>query len=106
MHQDEFEQEGYKKYLRKMRIKNDLVLEMVLFLILGILIGFTIKTEATRKITMGFDDYRLKNSQQGYDIDTIQKVLFEKAKAQQEAAQQSAPAAGAPEGQIQQNINQ
>jgi hypothetical protein len=34
----------------------------------------------------------LKNSTQGYDIDTIQKVLFEKAKKEQEAATKQAPA--------------
>lgn len=58
--------------------KRDFYIELVLFFILGILIGIAVKTEATKRITMGFDDYKMKIFEQGYDINKIQKNLLEK----------------------------
>ena len=37
--------------------KTDFYIELALFLILGVLIGIAIKTEAVKRITIGFDDY-------------------------------------------------
>jgi len=71
--------------------KRDYVLEMALFLILGILIGITIKTEAVKRITIGFNDYQLKNGTQAFNIDQMQADLEQQAQAAQ-AAQQNAGA--------------
>lgn len=72
------------KYKKK---RNDVIVELSLFLILGILLGVTIKTEAVKKITIGFNDYKLANSRQAYDITAIQAQLQAQA-AQEQAAQQ------------------
>jgi len=76
--------------------RKDVIVELSLFLILGILMGVTIKTEAAKKITIGFNDYKLENSHQAYNITMMQKEMMTQA-AQQQAAQQapqSQPAQG------------
>jgi hypothetical protein len=66
--------------------RKDVIVELSLFLILGILLGVTIKTEAVKKITIGFNDYKLANARQAYNITMMQKEL------QTQAAQESASA--------------
>ncbi len=61
--------------------------EWILILILGFLLGVAIKTEASKRITIGFNDYKVENLKQDYDISKIQSDLIEKAKSQQESGQ-------------------
>ncbi|HOX11093.1 MAG TPA: hypothetical protein PK333_03840 [Candidatus Moranbacteria bacterium] len=71
--------------------KREVVFELALFLILGILLGITIKTEAVKRITIGFNDYKIANGQNGYNLEEIKKVLEQKATTAQDM-QQSAGA--------------
>lgn len=65
--------------------KKDFYVELALFLILGILIGIAAKTEAGKRITIGFNDYQLINSRNRYDINELQKNLAEKKSAPAES---------------------
>lgn len=47
----------------------------VLLFVLGVLIGITVKQEASRRIVIGFDDYRMKFGDQNYSINAIEKEL-------------------------------
>jgi hypothetical protein len=67
----------------KKKKKTDFYVELVLFLILGVLIGVAVKTEADKKITVGFNDYKMKIMKQDYDINKLQADL---SKASQDAA--------------------
>lgn len=73
---------------------DDFKIELILFFILGILLGITIKTEATKRITIGFYDYQLKSASQAYNASEIKKKLIEEAEKQKETAgqNQEAPA--------------
>lgn len=63
----------------KPKKENQKRLEMVLLLVLGILVGFSVKTEAAKRITMGSGDYLLSQKDTGsYDINAIQKDLLAK----------------------------
>jgi len=64
--------------------KRDFYVELALFFILGILIGIAVKTEAVKRITIGFEDYKMKIEKQDYNINQIQNDL---AKKQAEEAQ-------------------
>lgn len=68
------------KWLRKIKIN----MEIILFLILGFLLGVVIKTEAGERVTIGFDDYKVAALQRGYDLNQAQKNVAEKTKAEQE----------------------
>ncbi len=52
--------------------------EMALFLILGFLLGVVVKTEAVKKVTMGFNDYKIVSLKQGYNFSEMRKNLAEK----------------------------
>lgn len=52
--------------------RSGLYVELALFLILGFLIGMAVKTEAVKKITIGFDDYKMQIFSGGYDINKLQ----------------------------------
>lgn len=69
--------------------KRGIYVEMVLFFILGILIGITLKTEAIKKITMGFNDYQMSIKSQAYDINKIQADLAKKSSEEKNAEDQS-----------------
>ncbi len=56
--------------------------EIIFLLVLGFLVGAVIKTEAAKRITIGFEDYKAKNFEQAYDFEKIQKELKEKFEAQ------------------------
>lgn len=82
------EQETDQKKLQKnswmKRLKiDDFKFELILFLILGFLLGFTIKTEAAKKITIGFSDYKISKVKQGYDFTQMEKELKSSAAEQQ-----------------------
>jgi len=53
-------------------------IERILILILGILIGIAVKTQAVQKITIGFDDYLMKFENRGYDLNKIQDEQLKK----------------------------
>ena len=67
--------------------RREVVFEMALFFILGLLLGITIKTEAAKRITMGFNDYQVKNTGSMYDLNAMKKGLDDKVKAAQQAQQ-------------------
>lgn len=82
----------FKKWKAKNK-KTDFYMELALFFILGILIGIALKTEAVKKITIGFDDYKMKIQEQDYDLNKLEKDSIEKQKeaaAAQEKAQADA----------------
>jgi hypothetical protein len=73
--------------------KKDFYIELVLFLILGVLIGIAVKTEANKRITIGYNDYKMKTGIQQYSINKLQSGLLKKqnetALNSQESAQNS-----------------
>ncbi|HPN96661.1 MAG TPA: hypothetical protein PLK35_02735 [Candidatus Moranbacteria bacterium] len=75
--------------------KTDLYIELVLFFILGILLGIAIKTEAAKRVTIGFNDYKMKIMSQDYNINQLEaEILNKKA----EEAENQAENSGAIEG--------
>ncbi|MDD5083426.1 MAG: hypothetical protein PHT88_00625 [Candidatus Moranbacteria bacterium] len=59
--------------------RNYRTLELALLLVLGILVGFSVKTEAAKRITMGSSDYLLSQKDAGaYDLNAMQKELSAK----------------------------
>lgn len=83
--------------------KREVIFEMALFLILGVLLGITIKTEAVKRITIGFNDYKVINGKNAYNTVDMKNKLDEQAKAaqpqavQQQAEQQSQQQSAKPE---------
>jgi len=67
------------------RGKREYYIELALFLILGILLGVAIKTEAVKRVTIGFNDYKMKIMNQDFDINKLEKDVLAK---QMEAAKQ------------------
>lgn len=59
--------------------QKNLYLEYALFLILGFLLGIVIKTEAEKRITVGFNDYQVDMKQETYNINELQKSFAEKS---------------------------
>lgn len=82
---DNYEESKDEKPAKKGRV--DFYVELVLFLVLGILMGVSLKTEATKKMTVGYNDYKMKIMKQDYNINQLQKDLLKKS--QEEANQQS-----------------
>ncbi len=74
--------------------RREAIFELALFLILGILLGITIKTEAVKKITIGFNDYQINTKVQRYDVSAMKKELDDQMAEQQKAAEQSAAEQG------------
>jgi len=72
--------------------KMDVYIEFALIFILGVLIGIAVKTEANKRITIGFDDYQMKLAKQDFNINKLQfevtKKSAEDAKKQNPAGQQ------------------
>lgn len=58
--------------------KMDVYIELALIFILGILIGIVVKIEATKKITIGFNDYQMKIVKQDFDINKLQLEVVKK----------------------------
>jgi cytoskeletal protein RodZ len=74
------------KKKKEKRVRRDYYIELSLFLILGILLGVAIKTEAVKRITIGYNDYKMKTMSQEYDINKMQKDMLAK---QVEAAKEA-----------------
>ncbi|MDO8529542.1 MAG: hypothetical protein Q7S18_02640 [bacterium] len=72
--------------------KIDFRFELVLFLILGFLLGVVIKTEAVKRITFGYNDREVISLKQGYDFQKIKEDIISKsAPADQSGSPQAAP---------------
>lgn len=80
--------------------KKDFYIEVILMLILGILIGVAVKTEAVKRITIGSNDYKIKFFANAYNLNNLEKELAqsqtEAQKAEAESSQPAAPANEAP----------
>jgi hypothetical protein len=70
--QAEPEQAGLPQ--EKMSFRNKLIL-LALF---GALLGFVVKTEAAKRFTVGFEDYKIGDSGETYDISRMEKELLKK----------------------------
>ena len=68
--------------------RREAIFELALFFILGVLIGITVKTEAVKKITIGFNDYQIAKPVPSYDVAALKKNLDDQM-AQQQAEQQT-----------------
>lgn len=66
--------------------RGDVVFELALIFILGFLLGVTIKTEAAKRVTIGFNDYKIVQQKQGFDFAAIKNAAEEAAKAAQDEA--------------------
>jgi hypothetical protein len=67
------------------KAKSELRSRLILTFVLGILIGVALKTEALKRITIGYDDYLMKIKAQSYDINAIQAKLQSQAQESAEA---------------------
>ena len=72
--------------------KIDFRFELVLFLILGFLLGVVIKTEAVKRVTFGYNDKEVISLKQGYDFQKIKEDIINKSAA----TDQSNPSQTAP----------
>ena len=72
--------------------KKEFFSRLVLIFVLGFLIGIAIKTEALKKVTIGYDDYLMRIKPQNYDINQLQKDV---SKAQSAASEAQTPNADA-----------
>ncbi len=65
----------------------DFYIELGLILILGILVGIAVKTEADKKITIGFSDYLIKQVPNAYNINQMEAQLVQEQSQTQSQAQ-------------------
>lgn len=77
--------------------KAEFYIELALFLILGLLIGIAAKTEAVKRVSVGFDDYKMKIYQSDYNLNSMQ-VEQAKKRAEELKKQQEAQAQGQTQG--------
>ncbi|HAI74224.1 MAG TPA: hypothetical protein DCS28_01425 [Candidatus Moranbacteria bacterium] len=59
--------------------------KLALVFILGFLLGIALKTEALKKITIGYDDYLMKIETQDYNINQMQIDLSKRMETENEA---------------------
>lgn len=52
---------------------------LVLIFAVGIALGFVVKNFANQNVTIGYDDYTVRNQGKAYDLIAMQKQLAEKA---------------------------
>jgi hypothetical protein len=90
----------------KKKKRTDLVIELALFFILGLLIGIAVKTEASKTITIGYNDYMMKIHSQGYDINKLQIDLAKKSAGADTSGEETAPAEGTPPTESGENESQ
>lgn len=80
--------DDFKKENIARKSKSEFRSRLILTFVLGFLIGIALKTEALKKITIGYNDYLMKIKTQSYDINGIQTKLQkereESAKAQEQ----------------------
>lgn len=75
---------------RAKKKRRELIFEFSLFFVLGVLLGVTMKTEAVKKITIGFNDYQIESGKQRYDIGAMKRDLQQKAIEQQNEIEKQA----------------
>jgi hypothetical protein len=59
--------EQMKKYKKMFKI-NERTINYLLILILGFLVGVAVKTEAKKKVTIGYNDYLVGDMKQDFDL--------------------------------------
>ncbi|TSD02270.1 MAG: Uncharacterized protein Athens071425_63 [Parcubacteria group bacterium Athens0714_25] len=79
---------------RKAGKLNDRKVELALFLILGFLLGVMLKTEAVKKITIGFNDYLVTAVENEIDINQIQKDAMAEQEAQRKEQEEAMKQSG------------
>jgi len=52
----------------KKKLINEKTINLLLILILGFLVGVAVKTEAKKRVTIGYGDYLVSNMKQGFDL--------------------------------------
>ena len=72
--QNEINNENKQKKARWFKLLNG---KLVALFVLGILIGVTLKTQALKTVTMGFDDYRLKETKHYFILTQKQEQVSE-----------------------------
>lgn len=82
-------EDGVGEEETKIKNKINFRFEAVLFLILGFLLGVVIKTEATKRVTIGFNDSEIASVKQSYNFEKIKKEIAEKSAASQSAPQEN-----------------
>jgi hypothetical protein len=89
---------------KKRNRKTDLYIELVLFFILGLLIGVTLKTEADKRITIGYNDYQMNIKKQDYNINQLQIDIAKKV-AEENSSQKNNQAGNNQDQIVPQNQN-
>lgn len=56
--------------------KVELYIELGLIFTLGFFVGIAVKNEASRKITIGFEDYKMKMGPHDFALNKMQAVLL------------------------------
>ncbi|MEI6650783.1 MAG: hypothetical protein WCL23_05130 [Candidatus Moraniibacteriota bacterium] len=62
---------------------------LVIIFAIGIALGFAVKHSASQNVTIGYDDYTVKNQGKAYDLIAMQKKLAEKALSGESTAAQA-----------------
>jgi hypothetical protein len=57
----------FSKFIKKFKI-NEKSVNFILILILGFLVGVAVKTEAKKRVTIGYNDYLVTEMKQGFDL--------------------------------------
>lgn len=55
------------KFVKKIKI-NEKSINLILILILGFLVGVAVKTEAKKRVTIGYNDYLVNEMKQDFDL--------------------------------------
>jgi hypothetical protein len=55
------------KFIKKIKI-NEKSINFILILILGFLVGVAVKTEAKKRVTIGYNDYLVNEMKQDFDL--------------------------------------
>lgn len=59
--------ESIAKFVKNIRI-NEKSINFLLIFILGFLVGVAVKTEAKKRITIGYNDYQVSEMKQGFNL--------------------------------------
>ncbi len=78
-----------KGFAKKIKI-NEKTINFLLIFILGFLVGVAVKTEAKKRITIGYGDYLVGSMRQGFDLTKPETIP-------QEQQGQPAPVENAPQ---------
>lgn len=99
--EEQLEQEKEDQLLENSEVmekkkRREVIFELALFFVLGVLLGVTFKTEAVKRITIGFNDYQIAKPTQSYDVMQLKKDINEQI-AKQQADQQALQSQGTPQ---------